>query len=57
MTPTEAAKARGVSRQRVLLLAKQGRIPGATLEAGRWTIPRDWQPTMPPKRKRLPAKL
>lgn len=51
IAPSEAAEAAGCSRQRILLLAKQGRIPGALQAAdGRWSIPRDFQVNPAPKR-------
>lgn len=58
LSTTQTAKLRGVSRQRILVLAAQGRIPGAVLSGSRWKIPADWTPTAPPVRKgRKPDKL
>lgn len=56
-TLAEAAKEKGVTRQRMLTLAQQGRIPGARLEDGRYTIPANWTVTKPPKRNRGLDKL
>jgi len=41
-TAPEAAKIRGVNRQRVCALARQGRIPGAQKVGGVWLIPLKW---------------
>lgn len=41
-TAPEAAKLRGVNRQRVCALARQGRIPGARKVGGVWLIPLKW---------------
>ncbi len=57
ITLAEAAAAKGVTRQRMLALAQQGRIPGAKLEDGRYTIPAKWTVTRPPKRNRGLDKL
>ena len=41
-TAPEAAKFRGVNRQRVCELARQGKIPGAEKVGGVWMIPIAW---------------
>ncbi|MDD4987054.1 MAG: helix-turn-helix domain-containing protein [Dehalococcoidales bacterium] len=41
-TAPEAAKLRGVNRQRVCELARQGKIPGAEKVGGVWMIPIAW---------------
>jgi hypothetical protein len=42
-TIREAADRVSLSRQRVALLAKQGRIKGAVLFADVWMIPKTWE--------------
>ena len=46
----EFARARGVSRQRVLALLDAGRIPGAQWIGARWAIPRDARIAAPARR-------
>lgn len=41
-TASQAAARNNLSRQRVLLLAKQGRIPGAVKQGNIWFIPIKW---------------
>lgn len=41
-TAPEAAKLRGINRQRVCALARQGKIPGAQKIGGIWLIPLEW---------------
>ena len=55
---SDGAKAKGVTRQRILALAKQGRIVGAQQDSdGRWTIPAAITITPPPKRARKLSKI
>ena len=51
----EFARARGVSRQRVLALLDDGRIAGAQWIGGRWAIPRDARVAPPNARVAPPA--
>lgn len=52
ITPTEAAEARQVHRNRILALLRQGRIPGAVqLGNSHWLMPRNFTVSEPPKRK------
>lgn len=41
-TAPEAAKLRGVNRQRVCVMAREGKIPGAVKVGGTWLIPVEW---------------
>ena len=41
-TAPEAAKLRGVNRQRVCEMARNGQIPGAKKIGGIWFIPVEW---------------
>lgn len=55
---SEGAKAQGVTRQRMLALAKQGRIVDAQQDSeGRWSIPAKIAITAPPKRARKLSKI
>lgn len=50
LSPAEAGTAWGISRQRVSLLCKQGRVAGAFQDTeGYWRIPRDADKPAPRK--------
>ena len=50
-TAPEAAKLRGVNRQRVCEMARNGQIPGAKKIGGIWFIPVEWAKQPNNKRK------
>jgi hypothetical protein len=54
MSTVEAAQHLGVTRQRTLVLARQGRIPGARKLSGCWVFTHPCRVT-PPKRRRRPS--
>ena len=56
-TLPQAATSKGVTRQRLLALIHQGRIPGARMDGGRWMLPDGWSVAPAPKRKRQLDKL
>jgi hypothetical protein len=54
MSTVEAARHLGVTRQRTLVLARQGRIPGARKLSGCWVFTHPCR-VNPPKRRRRPS--
>ena len=56
-TIAEAAKAHNVTKQRILKLIQQGRIPKATRHPGGWHLPADFIILPPTKRNRAPDKI
>lgn len=57
-TISEAARQHGITRQRMLALVKQGRVPYARQRSdGIWHLPQDFKIRPPPERKRAPEKI
>ncbi len=54
---SDAAARHSVSRQRMLALVKQKRVPGARMVAGNWLVPENFTISPPPKRTHPPLKI
>lgn len=52
ITTTEAAERWGISRRRVSLYCKDGRIPGAEQKGVMWLIPEDAEKPIDPRKLR-----
>ncbi len=52
ITTTEAAEKWGISRRRVSLYCKDGRIPGAEQKGVMWLIPEDAEKPIDPRKAR-----
>jgi hypothetical protein len=57
LTTKEAAKKRGVCKQRLLALLAQHRIPGAKKHGPNWMIPEDFEVAPSEKRSKPLTKL